>query len=245
MKNICLSVLWSGLLLSTTMLWAQKEKSSYDYTQPDIPGSLDLEFGITFQNRAPESMALAPLGSRVFGVSYMHHIQIGKSGLHFSPGIGVNSEKYYYRNKTVLIIEADEVTGENITSAVAASAIYGDDIKKTVLAINYLEIPLELRYYFNKDDQKRSFYLGVGGKIGWKYSSHMKIKYREDGQTKMIKDKQKFHLNDFRYGGQVRVGYGIIGAYGYMAFSELFKTGKAPEQISINTWNVGLTLSLF
>src|SRR5699024_5290101 len=72
------------------------------------------------------------------------------------------------------------------------------DVKNSKLAVNYFDIPLELRFHLNKDNFRKSFKIGVGGKVGVLFDSHTKIKYETEGDKKIIKSKEQFGLNRFR-----------------------------------------------
>jgi hypothetical protein len=123
------------------------------------------------------------------------------------------------------------------------------DIKKSMLVTNYIEVPLELRYTLNPEDPSRSFHLGVGGRIGWMYDSFNKIKYKEDAETKILKDKQNYNLNRIRYGLLGRLGFGGFSMFCYYNLSPLFEKGNGIQTDNVsndfNTLTFGLSVSNF
>ena len=204
---------------------------------PDFPGSLVIEFGFNFLSDNPDQMELGFFGSKAFNVYYMYEFRLGNSAFSFNPGFGVGLEKYSFDNDVTLGL------GENGT---VMSPLPEDwDVKKTKLAANYFDIPLELRFHLNKDNFRKSFKIGIGGKAGVLFDAHTKVKYELDGDTKIIKDKESFDLSRFRYGVQGRIGIGGFNLFYYQELSELFKDGKGPEATTASPFKIGLSLAIF
>jgi len=95
------------------------------------------------------------------------------------------------------------------------------------------------------DDPGRSFKVSLGFKFGVLYDSFTKIKYRQDSETKKLKDKQNYNLNPIRYGVLFRIGAGSFSAFANYTLSPLFKDGEGPDGAKINNFTVGLTLAAF
>ena len=76
-----------------------------------------------------------------------------------------------------------------------------------------------------------------------------KIKFKDDGELKQIKDKQTFNLNRLRYGVSAKVGFGNFALFGYYNLSPLFKEGEGfhnmGRPIDFNTFTVGISLASF
>ena len=101
-----------------------------------------------------------------------------------------------------------------IIDSVGANIIGNGFVEKSKFESNYINIPLEFRFYFNKDKiDNGGFFLAAGGSIGYLISGKTKIKYVENEETKKIKRKENFELNQFRYGAHFRVGVSGFGAY--------------------------------
>ena len=214
------------------------EKTAQSGASPDFPGSLVVEFGFNFLNDHPEEMELGFFGSKAFNVYYMYEFQLGNSPFSFNPGFGIGLEKYAF--------DKDVTLGRSAEGAVVLNDLPETwDVKKTKLAANYFDIPLELRFHLNKNNFRKSFKIAVGGKAGILFDGHTKVKYKSDGETKIIKEKESFELSRFRYGVQGRIGIGGFSLFYYQELSELFKDGKGPEATAATPFKVGLSLALF
>ena len=230
------------VLISNAVLAQEDSKKG----KPDIPGTLLIDFGFNFLNDAPASMDTKFFGSKTFNLYYQYDIPIGKSKFSFHPGIGVGIDKYHFDN-SVTITHLQDKNVNYSTSIDTLINIFPNatGFDKSKLAITYLDIPLEFRFYANSYDKSRSFKFGIGGRIGLRLSSHTKIKYTEDGNTIKFKEHQNFDLNSIRYGATARVGIGWFNLFYYYNFSELFKSGKGPENTAATSYTVGLTIAGF
>lgn len=81
------------------------------------------------------------------------------------------------------------------------------------------------------------------------FDSFTKIKYKENGEVKKLKDKQDYNLNKIRYGVSAKIGVGNFSLFGYYNLSDLFKKDKGILEDSqlknFNTFTVGISLSSF
>lgn len=215
---------------------AQDNKST---ASPDFPGTLLIDFGFNFLHDEPDDMELGFWGSKIVNIYYMSEIQLGESRFSINPGFGVGLEKYSFDNDITL-------QNDPGTEQVALVALEGfEDIKKSKLAANYFDIPVELRFHLNKDDFKKSLKFAIGGKAGILFSAHTKIKFEEDDETKKIKDKETFELNRIRYGVQGRIGIGSFNVFYYQELSELFSDGNGPEGTDANSFKIGVSFGVF
>ncbi len=212
--------------------------------RPNIPGTFAIDLGLNFPTEE-KSFNTNPFGSRTLNIYYYYDYQIGNSNFSVHPGIGFGLERYKFNNDKTL----GYVTGANTDSLsmVLVSAVLptASSLKKSSLITNYIDVPLEVRFSSNPDDPGRSFKISLGFKFGVLYDSFTKIKYREDGETKKLKDKQNYELNPIRYGALFRVGAGNFSVYANYTLSPLFKDGKGPDGAEINNFTVGLTLATF
>jgi hypothetical protein len=214
--------------------------------RPDIPGVFTLEFGFNRALSAPVDFDLYFWGSRTFNFYYQYDLRLFKSPFSLVPGIGLSLERYRFKdNYAVGYTNNDH---EQVVM-LPPDKLAQPQIKKSMLVTNYIEIPLELRYTLNPEDPSRSFHIGVGGRIGWMYDSFNKIKYREDAETKILKDKQNFNLNRVRYGLLGRLGFGGFSMFCYYNLSPLFEKGNGIQTDNVsndfNTLTFGLSVSNF
>jgi hypothetical protein len=236
------------LLLSAISLTAvgQSTESSKSVGTPDIPGTFTLELGLNRGLDAPSRFDLGLFGSRSVNLYYQYEIRILKSRMSFVPGIGLSLERYKFRNGGILSYPSDNRDSVYIIP-VSEHQLFR--LKKSQLIANYIEVPLELRYSSNPDDPARSFKASVGARIGYLYDGFSKVKFREDGEIKKVKDKQSYNLNRFRYGVSAKVGFGNFALFGYYNLTPLFKENEGfynmGEPINFNTFTVGISLSSF
>jgi hypothetical protein len=218
--------------------------------RPNIPGTFAIDLGFNLPTER-ENFNTNVFGSRTFNLYYYHDHQFGKSKFSGHAGIGLGMERYKFNNdRTLGYIAGLSTPYDTLRMIPISSKISASSIKKTGLITNYIDIPLELRFSTNPSDPGRSFKVSLGFKFGVLYESFTKIKYRQDGETKKLKDKQNFNLNPFRYGITTRIGAGNFSIYGYYSLTPLFKKGKGPNDGvnpygEVTNFTIGLTLAAF
>jgi len=231
------------LPLSAISQSAETPKSS---ARPDIPGTFTLELGANRPMSAPDNFKVALWGSRTFNLYYQYEMRILKSKISFVPGIGVSLERYKFRNGDILRFPANN-RDSVILLSVAQHQL--NTLRKSQLITNYVEVPIELRYSTKPEDPSRSFKISIGGRVGYLYDAFTKIKYKDDGEFKQVKDKQNFNLNRFRYGVYTKIGFGNFALFGYYNLSPLFKEGEGFHNMGqpndFNTFTAGISLSSF
>lgn len=211
--------------------------------RPNIPGTFAVDIGFNLPTEK-NGFNTNPFGSRTLNIYYYYDYRIGKSNFSIHPGIGFGLERYKFNNdKTLGYTGIDgDVLQMVLVSTVLPNA---SSLKKTQLITNYIDVPIEVRFNTNPDDPGHSFKVSLGFKFGVLYDSFTKLKYREDSETKKLKDKQNYNLNPIRYGPLFRIGFGSFSAYANYTLSPLFKDGKGPDGAVINNFTVGLTLAAF
>lgn len=214
--------------------------------RPDIPGLLLIELGWNVLSGSPDELDVATFGSRTINFYYLYDMPIGNSRFSFMPGIGVGLDRYKFDND-VTLASGQDADGNDIVSVVQLSDALptGADIQKTQLISNYIDIPIEFRYYTNPNDRKGSFKIGIGGKVGMRFTSQTKLKYELDSENIKTKQKESFGLNRFRYGVTGRVGIGGFNLFYYQSLSELFESGEGPLQTDANNITVGISITGF
>ena len=219
--------------------------------RPDIPGAFVLEFGFNQDISAPDQFSLNFWGSRTANFYYQYEWRILKSSFSVVPGIGFSLERYKFNNDHFVAQDPDDFNSI-IMVPPADGGFVG--VKKSMLATNYFEVPLELRFNTKPEDPARSFKISVGGRIGFLFDSFDKIKYKEDGELKKVKNKDNFNLNTLRYGLTGRIGIGAFSVFYYYNLTPLFKEGKGlsdipatgdPVKNDFNTWTIGISLASF
>jgi hypothetical protein len=234
--------------------------------RPDIPGTFTLELGVNRLTEKPNELKYGFWGSRTLNTIYQYDMRIAKSKFSFHPGVGLSMERFkllsskqYFSNDTVSYVTptlAYDGIG-NTTFLPSANYIYDDDslaqinwassfsLKKSMVALTYVDVPLEFRFSTMPDDPARSFKVAVGGRVGYLLNAHTKIKYKEDGDLKNLKNTQHYNINRFRYSAYMKIYLGNFGIFGYYNLNPLFEDGKGPMKTQAQSYTVGITLSSF
>jgi hypothetical protein len=214
--------------------------------RPDIPGDLMIEFGYNWVQEHSEGVGFNTLGSRTFNAYYLFEYNVGESAFSIHPGFGIGTEKYKFANNLTLGYSENDTLPGTI-EYVQLDSIFGTGTSYRKSQINpvYFDIPLEIRWRAKKYDPKRSFKVTLGGKVGFLIDAKTKVKYNNEGETKVAKSKQNFEMNPIRYGAYMRVGFGGFSAYGYYSLSDLFRKDKGPDSTTMYPITFGLSLALF
>ena len=213
--------------------------------RPDIPGDLMLDFGVALLQDQPANWDHNVWGSKFFNAYYLYETNIGTSNFSFHPGIGIGTEKYSLNGNMAL---RDSI-GADLTLLDSLPTMSGFEnatsFSKSKLEVIYVDIPMEIRWRSLKYEPKRSVKVAIGGKFGFRIDSKMKVKFDEDGQTKVRKSKEKYNLNSIRYGAYAKIGYSSFNFYYYYSFSKLFQDGRGPDGTEAYPMQVGISFSLF
>lgn len=234
-----------AILIAITISAAAQttEPSPKKYNRPDIPGAFVLELGINSALDAPSKFSPALWGSRTLNIYYQYNIRILNSKFSIVPGVGFSLERFKFKNGATLGYDEDSL------KLFTPSETGMTGLRKSQLVTNYFEIPVELRFSTNPEDPGRSFKVAVGGRVGYLYDGFSKLKYKEDGETKRLKDKQDWNLTKFRYGLYGKFGIGNFSLFAYYNLTPLFEEGKGPGEKNVvndfQTVTVGISLSSF
>jgi len=245
------------LLTTTISIQAQNlaEKNTFG-PRPDLKGDLTLSFGLNMlRYNNVEALDLRTIGNNSFEIGYTYPIQIGNSNFTFNGGLNFSFDKYAFSNDSSLTLgygSNPNTEGQVIILDSIGNNIIGNGfVEKSKFQSNYINIPLEFRFYFNKSKiDDGGFFIAAGGSIGYLMTGKTKIKYVENEEIKKIKRKENFELNQFRYGAHLKVGVAGFGAYFQYDFSELFNPGRGPlntngEFTQTAPFRIGLSFNLF
>jgi hypothetical protein len=196
-----------------------------------LPGYLIFDIGINgWQGQQQESVQVQMPS---FGVSLAYVAQI-KLSEHWEllPGVGFSFEDYRFKDLRTIRKEDGQLVFPIIDNGLA--------VRKTKLALDFLEVPLELHY--RTPIKGREFRIGIGAKIGYQIGARSKIKYKDAPKERISDD---FYTNPFRYGLQARVGYANFSFFAYYRLNPLFRIENLDCQCNINTFNLGMSLLVF
>ena len=234
-----LLVLFSLFFLSFSVFAQEKPPKA---ARPNIPGSFMIDFGFNRGIQKPENFSQAFLGSRTLNLYYQYPIRIGRSHFSFNPGIGASMERWKFKNQYVI---ADKTDDQQDQFLLYPGTDFFKGIKKSMLIANYVEVPLEFRFDTAPEDLGRSFNFALGGRIGYLFDSKMKVKYKEDGETKISKNKENLGLTQLRYGVYSRIGVGSFNIFGFYNLTPLFEKGKGPDQTTMTHYTIGISINGF
>lgn len=226
-----------GILFFGSLSFAQR---------PDLPGSLVIDIGVNSWGNAPTDLELNTFQSKTVNIIYYYDLPIGDKGFTITPGIGLGLEKYTSDNNTTLT-SAVNSNNERVVAVTELSDLISNanSFDKSKIGLNYIDIPVEFRYYTNKNNFSRGFRAALGVKAGVLYSSFTKIRY-EDAATdkRMIKDRQQLGINRFRYGVNARVGFGGFSFFGFYELSDKFEFAPVGGT-DTRTLTIGISLTGF
>ncbi len=165
---------------------------------------------------------------------FYHDFPLYKRYLMFTTGAGLTLNNYRFSDNRTLIAD---------TNRVLASYDYdnnGNQIKyeKNKLAVNYVTVPLLLQWN-SREKFDNSFHIAAGLLLSYKFNSHLKLVYKEDGDREKTKRQDEFNIEPFRYDLTLRLGYEYYTLYASYAMNSLFKDGKGPE---LHPFQVGVNL---
>lgn len=211
MKKLLLAV--TGLFFMSLTAQAQR---------PDLPGAFIVDVGLNNWGNAPDNISLNNFQSKTVNLTYYYDFAIGSKGFTFTPGIGLGLEKYSLEDNITFVSSINNSGVKSISTANLANVVNnGFSFGKSKVAMNYVDIPLELRWYSSGDRYNRGFRAAIGGKVGVLYSSFVKFRYEDTaGDENLIKNRQNLGLNRFRYGVQGRVGFGGFSIFGFYELSK-------------------------
>jgi hypothetical protein len=216
--------------------------------RPNIPSDLNFEFGFNLLTNRPANIGTNFIGSRTFNVSYQFPINLfgDNSGFTLNPGIGIGSDKLKFTSNENLFINTD--LGAQSSELLDISDVYGENItiKKNNFAANYFEIPIDLRYHLNKNNYSKSFRFSIGGKVGFLYEAHTKVKYESEAfEKRKVKDSQSFGLEKIRYAISVKAGSPGFYVWGNFYLNDVWQAGRGPFGTEASQINFGLAVSVF
>lgn len=161
--------------------------------------------------------------------AYEQNINLANNQFGMITGIGLRWNNYRFADNIYLSPDSAQIAGWPDNS---------HTWEKSKLVVNYLTVPLLLEYQTNAYSKSNSFHITAGVIAGWRYASHTKMMYNDDGRAKP-KEWDSYHLNPFRYDATVRIGWGVINLYATYSLNKMFKDGDGPELYPVT---MGLTL---
>jgi hypothetical protein len=212
----------SFIAFISVSLFAQNERPE----QPDIPGDISVDVGLTFLTNTEQFLESQVWPSRVVGLHYMYSHQLADR-FTINPSLGLGMDRFGIQDN--VNFQQDSLRSYQLDT------ISGLTLRKNLLTFTYLELPVELRFYPFKTVQGEGFFIGVGGFAGVNIGAQTKIKYDLENTTRVEREKADFGLNPFRYGLQAHIGWKQFSIFSKVYLNDLFDVqpgGANPKQIS-------------
>ena len=179
---------------------------------------------------ANRAMELDYSSSKSIGFDFMiRGIDVFKKRMYLSPGIGLDWNKYHFKDKQQFIS-----TQNDTVLFLMDSAITYDKYK---LRTTYLQVPLLLGFRLGNLD-KNVVNIQVGAIAGYNIGALTKAKYAVNGTKYKDKIKDDYNVNPFKLDAVARISFGSFGLFGRYSFTSLFESNKAP---ALTPFSVGLT----
>ena len=179
--------------------------------------------------------------SRSFNLYFMFDFPF-KTDPRFSigAGLGIGSSNIFFDKEKVLVASPGNQT-------LAFQDVSGTDhYKKFKLVTTYIEVPLEIRFAFDPENNNKSWKIALGAKIGTMLSAYTKGKTLQNNAGQTInnlieKESSKKYFSSPRLAGTARISYGVFGIFGQYQVNSLLKnTGLNP---AIHPFAIGIVFS--
>ena len=196
------------------------------------------QIGYNSWSKVPDSLKTKGI-PRTVNVYFMFDFPF-KTDPRFSigAGVGISTSGMYFDKNTIDIAG----TTAKLTYKNAANT---DHYKKYKLATSYLEVPIELRYALDPENNNKSIKFALGAKVGTLVNAHIKAKNLQNSAGSLLnaytmKQTSKRYFNSTRLSGTARVGMGVFSLFGSYQINTLLKTAVGPD---IHPYTIGLTIS--
>ena len=180
---------------------------------------------------APDSVQFGNL-SRSVSAYLCYDFPIKTSNFSFAIGAGIASSNMFFKDQQVLL--GDTLPQIQFTSD-------NDAFKRFKLSLNYIEAPLELRYFTNKENRNKGFKAAIGMKVGALVNAHTKSVREYNNKPIREKESTRRFVETYRVNGTLRLGYGNLSVYGQYGLNALFRVGNGP--VDVFQYSVGICIS--
>jgi len=235
-KLIYLSLL---LLLGTAVIG--QEKSSSSKPKIDLSGRpndhLLLQFGYAQWTGVPDTIAMGGF-SKTLNVYLMMDFPFKNNPkLSVGIGVGLGSDHLMFSKVNIGLKDGgNKLPFTNVRDT--------NHFKKTKLATNYVEAPLELRYAANPQTGK-GIKVALGIKVGQLMNVHTRSAKLQNRNGNLIndyvvKESSKRFINGTRIAGTLRVGMGRFSLFSSYQLTPVIRDGFGP---AVRTFSTGIAIS--
>lgn len=191
---------WAGIYWGVNGFLTYDNQLELDttYRNFELDYSKSITFGMNFGNL---SINLIP-----------HYVGL-------STGMGIQWNRYAWKNNTDLVTNADTIYAVQNTIV---------DYSKNILKATYLQIPLLLEINTNKCEDK-AFHISAGIVGGYKLGSRIKQKYESEDKKYVNRSKGHYQLSPFQAYLTAQVGYGNGVLFVNYGLTRVFEKSKGPQ----------------
>jgi hypothetical protein len=222
-----------------------EQQNKLEGARPDLPGVLGFDLGFVLSPDFPDSIATKIWPSIYFRGYYKWDFYLGSSNFSFHPGISFASETYTFKDNVSFSSEPVLNGYETVVVNMDSILRQGTDIKRSQFNAVYFGIPIELTYRTNKEYPKKAFKITVGANFDLRLDSKTRVRYKEDGQSKKFKQKEKYDLSLYRINLTARLAYASVGLFYNYSLTPLFDGDNGPLGTISYPMSFGITIDLF
>lgn len=170
--------------------------------------------------------------NRGVSIDYLQDFPMGTSNFAVAVGLGFQSHNLYTNGIYTRTLE-----GFNFFETIPSSV----DYRTNKISLNYLTLPLELRY--RSRDLPKTFRVNAGLKAGYLIDAHTKFVGKWDGKNMTkYKEGKLGNIEKVMLGVNTRIGYGRFNLNGYFPIQGIFKA-EADKDASF--MSIGLSMIMF
>lgn len=200
-----------------------------------------------FPDETNEIYAVKPFGSWYVGLSSIYKTHI-TGPMYVEWGGGVSWYNFKFENTRTRV--ADTPDGVVFSEAADDPEIEFKKSKLTVVYAHASFVPMfdfgtpKLRDkklwkdWYKDNHSGRSFRIGIGAYAGYKIDSYTKTVI-DNGDKDRDRNHDNFHLENFRYGARLQMGYRGTDVFFNYDLNELFSEGNGPK---LNAFSFGIIL---
>lgn len=191
----------------------------------------------------PETMDIRTF-QRGISISALQDMPLGRTNLSLAAGLAFSSHNLYSDNRYRFIPSLNQFRFVPIDP--------DHDYDNNKLSLNYLEVPVQLRFRTRDLPSTLRFYAGI--KAGYLFHAHTKFVGKEYypqhfdpnpmvmERTIKVKEHKLNNINKYRIGLSGTIGYGAVNLHVYYQLTETFKDNNAE---GMYPWSVGVTFIVF
>lgn len=207
---------------------------------PELPGQIVVDFGFNSVSDNPSNLPYHWWRSKSLGIYFVKSYEF-LNKFEFRPGLGVSLEKLGHAKNMDIFTYGEGADG---TDTLGFATVLGSGLKKNQLAVNYIELPVEVRFNFSGNEKKDGVFLAIGGSAAYRIESHTKLKYSDEFGNKMkAKQKNDFGLSRLRLGAQGRLGYRSFSVFYKTYFTKVFGSSGPTGTADMVYSTIGISLS--